>query len=188
MEDEEIFQTFRPYCSALASKPNLKILQKLKELVQSYNACEMCKIQEYIIFPMQLYLKKPEMPENYTLAVMNFIAFFFDKIQILNSNFVLKDLLNSLLVMSMSQKKLEEDFKLHFLKLFSTLFNTAQDKSFIFGEELKLPLSHLIFQTLQWAEEDESKQVVLQSLSLLQTLVSQKHQDKNFAPMLPGKY
>ena len=50
------------------------------------------QIQEYIIFPMQLYLKTPTMPENYTLAVFDFIALFYSKAS-LCSQFVLKDII-----------------------------------------------------------------------------------------------
>ena len=34
-KEEEMFKPFRPYCSALISKPNMTILEKLKELIQN---------------------------------------------------------------------------------------------------------------------------------------------------------
>merc|ERR1719468_474721 len=114
--EEELFQKFRPYCSALATKPTLLILEKLIQIVQDSDAHDLQRIQEYIIFPMQLYLKTPTMPENYTLAVMDFLSMFYAK-TVLCSRFVLKDIISSLLVMSMGKEVLSEDFKVAFSKV-----------------------------------------------------------------------
>lgn len=192
-EAEKLFQTLRPFCSALASKPNSQILAQLREKISRENEANLTAIQEYIIFPMQLYLKTPTMPENYTLEVMNFIIFFYSKIT-LESRFVLKDLFNSCLIMSMSSKdeKMSEDFKATFCKLFQTLFENSHEnqvKPYILDEELKLMISHLIFLTLEWAEQDENRQVVLSALDVLQALLKLKNHDNfkaRFAPMLPG--
>ena len=77
--EEQLFQTFRPICSALATKPSLAILKKLEEKVLIHNGQDLGRIEEYIIFPMQLYLKTPTLPENYTLAVFEFITKFYQR-------------------------------------------------------------------------------------------------------------
>ena len=74
--EEQLFQTFRPFCSALATKPTLTILKKLQEKIQVHNGADLGRIDEYILFPMQLYLKTPTLPENYTLAVFDFVTSF----------------------------------------------------------------------------------------------------------------
>ena len=118
--EEQLFQTFRPLCSALATKPTLPILKKLGQKIQIHNGKELGRIEEYIIFPMQLYLKTPTLPENYTLAVFEFVTKFYQKTP-LSSKFVFKDVISSLLVMSMGQEKLSEDFKSAFSKLVVSL-------------------------------------------------------------------
>ena len=192
--EEQLFQTFRPLCSALATKPTLPILKRLGQKIQIHNGKELGRIEEYIIFPMQLYLKTPTLPENYTLAVFEFVTKFYQKTP-LSSKFVFKDVISSLLVMSMGQDKLSEDFKSAFSKLVVSLVKNSNEevRNYIYDDEMKLPLGHLVFQSLEWAEQDEARQVVLESFSILEcllvnqddTLYYNKFVDR-FCPMLPG--
>jgi hypothetical protein len=196
--EEEIFATFRPYCSALATKPSPAILARLKEVVVHTNSTQLGQIQEYIMFPMQLYLRTPTLPENYTLQVMEFVSVFFAKTT-LASTFVFKDLMSSCLTMSMSTKdKISEDFKLSFCKLIRTLVTSADPdvKMYIYSEDLKLPLSHIIFECLEWAETDSARNVVISSLQVLDAVIVEANNDDNaslqrafaerFAQMVPG--
>ena len=191
--EEELFQTFRPYCSALASKPSLPILRKITDLVQISNPDDLTKIQEYIIFPLQLYLRTPIMPENYTLAVIDFIRLFYAKVK-LKSQFVLKDIISSALTICMKADKLSEDFKTSLSGLFVNMFKSAIEdvKLYVYGEDLKLPLSHIVFETLKWAEEDEAFDVISTSLSVIKALIAANDDFycqvyiERFAPMLPG--
>ena len=77
MERDVIFSKFRPFCAALASKPSKEILEKLDILVSATNPQDLVSLQEYILFPCQLYLKTPMMPENYTIQVLKFVEHFF---------------------------------------------------------------------------------------------------------------
>ena len=196
--EEELFQAFRPYCSALASKPSLPILERLKELVQHSNHQPLSQIQEYIVFPMQLYLRKPTMPENYTLAVLNFLSFFYTKAT-LSSKFVLKDIIESTLTLSMKLEKPSEDFKVAFAKLIASLFKSAHDlpemKKYFYEDDLKLPLSHIVFQLLDWGEQDEARDVIFAILDALDAMIVEPNYDneavieayvERFAQMLPG--
>ena len=191
--EEELFQAFRPYCSALASKPSLPILRKITELVQESNPDDLTKIQEYIIFPVQLYLRTPIMPENYTLAVIDFIALFYAKVK-LKSQFALKDIISSALTICMKAQKLSEDFKISLNGLFTNLFKNAFEdvKLYVYEEDLKLPLSHIVFETLKWAEEDEAFNVISTSLNVIKSLIATNEDFycdvyiERFAPMLPG--
>ena len=191
--EEELFQTFRPYCSALASKPSLPILRKITDLVQNSNPDDLTKIQEYIIFPLQLYLRTPIMPENYTLAVIDFIRLFYARVK-LKSQFVLKDIISSALTICMKAEKLSEDFKISLNGLFANMFKSAIEdvKIYIYEEDLKLPLSHIVFETLKWAEEDEALDVISTSLSVIKALIAANEDFycqvyiQRFAPMLPG--
>ncbi len=192
--EEELFQRFRPFCSALASKPSLPILEQLQDQIHQSNVQDMTRLQEYIVFPMQVYLKSPSMPENYTLKVLEFIADFFTLVK-LESSFFFKDVLNSCLVLVMSKKEVSEDMKIAISKMFDILLQNGNDDVIesVLEEELKLPLSHLIFLTLEWAEEEnESRNVVMMILEFLHTLtLLQKRQNQaqyksRMAPMLPG--
>ena len=148
---EDAFKTFRPFCSAVASKPSPEILSRLSELVNASNADTMEPIQEYIVFPMQVYLKTPTMPENYTIAVMDFVRDFYTKVR-LTSAFVLQDLINSTLSFVMSkQEAIDEDFKLAVTQMFSAMFkNSSKDVLLaLYSEEFKLPLSHVIFMVIK---------------------------------------
>ena len=73
----------------------------------------------------------------------------------------------------MGKDKLSEDFKMAFSKLVVGLVKNSNEevKHYIYDEEMKLPLGHLVFQSLEWSEQDESRQVVLESLSILGTIV-----------------
>jgi hypothetical protein len=53
-------------------------------------------VQEYLMFPMQLYLKQPSLAENYTLAVLQFVARYYARAR-LTIFFILKDILNAML-------------------------------------------------------------------------------------------
>ena len=171
--EEELFQTFRPYCSALATKPSMAILEKLRELVHRADHQGLTEIQEYIIFPMQLYLKTPTMPENYTLAVFDFVAMFYSKVD-LRSKFVLKDMIENTLTLVMKLDKPSEDFKISFAKMLTSLFKSAKCefdvKRYVYEEDLKLPLSHIIFQLLDWTENEEARIVIFASLETIDAL------------------
>ena len=60
------------------------------------------------------------MPENYTLAVIDFIRLFYAKVK-LKSQFVLKDIISSALTICMKADKLSEDFKTSLSGLFANM-------------------------------------------------------------------
>ena len=134
-----------------------------QEKVQVHNGADLGRIEEYILFPMQLYLKTPTLPENYTLAVYYFVTIFYQRTK-LSSKFVFKDIISSLLVMSMGKEKLSEDFKVAFSKLVISLIKNSNEevKSYIYDEEIKLPMGHLVFQSLEWAEQAKNSFLMLQ--------------------------
>ena len=71
-EEEAIFRRFRPICAALAEKPSAEILSKLDAEInaEGVSGSELTRIQAYIVFPLQLYLRNPILPENYTIKVV----------------------------------------------------------------------------------------------------------------------
>merc|ERR1719414_288239 len=85
----------------------------------------------------------------------------------------------------MKADKLSEDFKTSLSGLFANMFKSAI-------EDLKLPLSHIVFETLKWAEEDEAFDVISTSLSVIKALIAANDDFycqvyiERFAPMLPG--
>lgn len=176
MEDQEkVFSSFRPYCSALATKPSQRILDRLSDLISSKTGEDMEPIQEYIVFPMQLYLRTPTMPENYTIAVLEFLSKFYTKVT-LTSDFVLKDLIGAFLNIMMTKSddapELSEDLKVALNTCVTSLLqsSTCSVKSALYSESMKLPLSHLVFQVLEWAEKDAVKSVILSSLQVIECL------------------
>ena len=146
---------------------------------------------------MQLYLKTPTLPENYTLAVFEFVTIFYQRTK-LSSKFVFKDIISSLLVMSMGKDdKLSEDFKVAFSKMVVSLIKSSNEevKNYIYDEEMKLPLGHLVFQSLEWAEQDQTRHTVLESMTIMENLIVKQNENSDliynafvnrFCPMLPG--
>ena len=100
MEDatEVIFRPLRPYCMALTTQPSLPVLNKLNDVVLNSDQATLEGLQEYIMLPMQIYLKAPTMPENYTLSVLNFVRDLYARVK-LTSKFILMDLLQNMLIM-----------------------------------------------------------------------------------------
>jgi hypothetical protein len=162
MERDVTFSKFRPFCAALASKPSKEILEKLDVLVSASNPQDLVSLQEYIIFPCQVYLKTPIMPENYTIQVLKFVEHFFCPNGVvrveLNSTFLMTDLLQSILMImsgsnqstETSKVELSEDFKISICDCVSGLVksSTTDVKSVIYSVEQKLAVSHLIFQVI----------------------------------------
>jgi len=173
MDQEEQFRQFRPYCLVLTTQPSKEVLIKLQNLCDKTSQTQLQNLQDYILFPMQLYLKNPNMPENYTLAVLDFITNFFKRCQ-LQSFFFLKDVLNSSLALMAPPKKLSEDLQLSFCECIAVMLHSSQMSvlSELFSERnnMKLPLSHTIFLSLTWAEEQEAPNVKCSALSLLNAL------------------
>ena len=161
MEKEIVFSTFRPFCAALATKPSKEILEKLSELVSKSDPRQLEMLQEYIIFPCQLYLKTPVMQENFTIQV--------------NSTFVMTDLLQSIFQLSNEEKSsksdLSEDLKIGICDCLSQLFQSSNGevKATLYSEEQKLLMSHLVFQVLEWSQSDV-RQVNMSCLNLIDSL------------------
>ena len=65
--------------------------------------------------------------------------------------------------MSMGKEKLSEDFKVAFSKLVISLIKNSNEevKSYIYDEEIKLPMGHLVFQSLEWAEQAKNSFLML---------------------------
>jgi len=173
MDQEEQFRQFRPYCLVLTTNPSKECLTKLQQLCDKTSPTKLQNLQDYILFPMQIYLKTPTMPENYTLAVIDFISYFFKKCQ-LQSFFFLKDILNSCLALMSPPKKISEDLQLSFCTCLEVMLNSSQPSVLteLLSEEhnMKLPLSHTIFLCLTWAEEQPASSVKCSALSLLKAL------------------
>jgi hypothetical protein len=207
MDKEHIFSTFRPYCAALASKPSKEILDKLSNLVAESNPQHLEMLQEYILFPCQLYLRTPVMPENYTIKVLNFVEHFFsqnstDRVK-LNSNFLMADLLQSILQLMSGSKNiserptidLSEDLRVSICDCVCALIksSTTEVKTALYSEEQKLALSHLVFQVLEWSQ-CEVRQVAIASLRLIDSLCFRNEEIEHvhqlfvgqFCQMLPG--
>jgi len=197
MDQEEQFRQFRPYCLLLTTQPSKECLAKLQQLCDKTNTQQLQDLQEYILFPMQIYLKTPTMQENYTLAVLDFIAFFYKKCQ-LQSFFFLKDILNSCLALMSPSKKVSEDLQISFCCCLEALLQSCQPSVLteLLSEtnNMKLPLSHTIFLCLSWAEEQPAPSVRSSALSLLKALCVGHSEDNQifslwvtmFVNLLPG--
>ena len=189
MDVEQAFGPLRPYCSALAAKPNQKILDQLIKVVNQTNPNQLQQLEEYIVFPMQIYLKTPVLPENYTINVLNFVADFYGKVQ-LTSAFILKDFLRNVLPIS-SKEPVSEDLKVAISKFFSSLFSAASvtvQNEVIYNSQCKLPISHVVFQSLEWSSNESApNMVVLSALDAVHSLCGDSDDFcTQFSPMLPG--
>ena len=198
MDKEELFSTFRPYCAALATKPSKEILEKLSKIVSESDPKHLEALQEYILFPCQLYLRTPLFPENYTLQVLKFVEQFFSRdsnIYVeLNSAFLMTDLLQSILQL-IDKKEVSEDLKIGVCDCLTSLVKSSnfEVKSVLFGVEQKLAVSHLVFQVLEWSQRDV-RQVILSTLNLIDSLCIFEQNDEKlyrqfvdlFCQVLPG--
>lgn len=204
MNRDEHFSRFRPFCAALASKPSKQILDKLSTVVKNSEPQDLQALQEYILFPCQLYLRTPVMPQNYTIKVLNFVEQFFYRdhsvVVELNSTFLMIDLLQSVLQLthrdSLNKTDFSEDLIIAICDCLSALVHSASSEVLltIYCEEQKLAVSHLVFQALEWAQLGV-KQVTLACLNIVNVLcptVEQKDPTirsafvEQFCQMLPG--
>ena len=127
MSEEEIFRKFRPYCAVLASQPSAECLAKLAALCDDTAATELELVQEYLVFPAQLHLK--------TRAAGT------------PRNFTFKDLLTSCL--ALLAPGAGEDLQLSLCSTLTQLLAAARgavaEEMADPVNEMKLPLSHLVF-------------------------------------------
>ena len=194
--DEDIEQHFRPfrrYCIMLTSQPSKSALRKLKELQQNTEPKILQRLQEYIMLPMQMYLRSPSMPDNYTISVLEFVRDYYNHVK-LTSSFLMKDFLQSLLPLltpndlqastdSGSKEKnvriaVSEDMKIALCNCLNNLIRNSDHAvkiEVIYNADFKLPISHLIFQVLEWCETEDINEVVLSSLSLVNELCYEKY-------------
>ena len=192
-EDIEVhFRPFRRYCMILTTQPSIPVLQNLNEIILKTDPNILQCLQEYIMLPMQIYLKSPSLPENYTISVLNFVRDFYRRIT-LTSTFLMTDLLRNLLPMITPEDlqasnetgsnnknvriSLSEDMKIAICSCLATLIEKSDDSvkaDVIYKEDYKLQISHLVFQVLEWSEKEEIKNVVLESLNLVNALCYNK--------------
>lgn len=193
-EEEAIFRRFRPICAALAEKPSPEILSKLEAELNADGAprSELSRIQAYIIFPLQLYLRSPILPENYTIKVrypafsvlvvvfitkllplcyrqvLEFIRKFYEVTDVtLTSEHILLDLLNNILALMTSKSDSEVksvDLRVAALRVLQTLIRKSEPKTLanLFDEKQKLLMSHLIFSCLDWIDKEKRAKSLLE--------------------------
>ena len=166
MTDEELFRQFRPYCAILTTQTNAECLEKLALLCDKTPAEDLEKLQEYLMFPAQLHLKTKtgSCSSNYTVSMLEFITNFYRRVT-LSSFFIFKDILSSCLslVSSSSPKPSNEDIQMSMCECIKQLLISSHDGhgggviSEIMSQSnnMKLPLSHLIFTCLTWAEDNK---------------------------------
>eukprot|EP00095_Tigriopus_kingsejongensis_P009361 maker-scaffold488_size158317-snap-gene-0.29 protein:Tk09361 transcript:maker-scaffold488_size158317-snap-gene-0.29-mRNA-1 annotation:"telo2-interacting protein 1 homolog isoform x1" len=205
---EQSFQKFRPLCAVLVQNPQPEILEKLETLCSQCPAEELQSLQEYLLFPMQVYLKNPTRSENYTISVIAFVRRFFSRVGVhVSSLFLLKDLLGNILpIMSglsstqadLPAQAVSEDLRIASLECIRALIKIPHQEEHIleglYSEDMKLPLSHLVFLSLEWAQPREhSRRLIMASLELLEMLPptsnaieTQVSFSKVFQTMLPG--
>ena len=198
-EAEAAFRKFRPFCSALAANPRREILEKLDRLIGMSHPDDLERLQEYIIFPMQLYLKTPVMPENYTILVLNVIERMFKHVK-LQSFFILKDIFTNLLpIMSgLKQKSAEEkpvavseDLKEASCDCLARLIRSAEQDVLekFYDEEMKLPISHLVLLALEFTEKNQTlTHLALSCLNLISGLCPAKKDEGESTSLLSNKF
>ena len=148
-------------------------------------------MQDHILFPLLVYLKEPTCALNYTIAVIDFIRLFCFKIKI-NTFFILKDIVNSLLSIASKIKSehSSEDLKLTIVFCVAVLIKSSADHVIneFYSEGFKLPVSHLIFLTLEWAENEKSPLLKSSCVNLLDICLERRCGEfsRIFIGLLPG--
>ena len=132
----------------LASQPSAECLAKLAALCDDTAAAELELVQEYLVFPAQLHIKTRTAgtPRNFTLAVLEYLRRLYKRIR-LASLFILKDLLTSCLALVAPRPG--EDLQLSLCSTLTQLLAAARgavaEEMADPVNEMKLPLSHLVF-------------------------------------------
>ena len=127
----------------LASQPCAECLAKLAALCDDTAAAELELVQEYLVFPAQMHPKTRTAgtPRNFTLAVLEYL-----RIR-LASHFIFKDLLTSCLALVAPRPG--EDLQLSLCSTLTQLLAAARgavaEEMADPVNEMKLPLSHLVF-------------------------------------------
>ena len=138
-----------------------------------------------------MYLRDPSKGSTkLTLQTIEFIQHFAGKVE-LKSKFVFTDILNSMLALASSKEKfLNEDFKFQIVNCIQVMLKSADDdlmKEF-YKEESKLPISHLVFTSLEWMEQEKSPRLKLDCIAVLDALLERRSSefDSIFHALLPG--
>jgi len=190
-ENEAAFRQFRPYCLVLVKSPNKEALDKLAEICRQADPDTLTKLQEYLIFPQQVYLKTPVLPSNYTLAVINFVSSFY-RLASLDTFFILKDVMGALLLLvapPKGERSVDEDLKSASVNCLAQMIKSSvvSVREELYSEPMKLPLSHLIFLILSWTESEKSPTLRQDCLKLLKTLLEQGSTCRGgFKPLFQG--
>jgi len=183
------FDKYRLLCLTLLKQPNEEILNNLTCLVQQSPASEFNQIQDHLMFPHQVYLKKPTSNLSYTISVIHFIETFYNKVK-LDKYFILKDVLTSLLALTTKVQSVKDEFQLGFLQCIEAMLLSCCDDVFqqFCNIDNKLVIGHLVFTTLEWAEKEQSPAVKSSCISLLRVLASRQSEDfcKVYVGLLPG--
>ena len=91
---------------------------------------------------------------------------------------------------SSKEKFLNEDFKFQIVACIEAMLKSADDdlmKEF-YKEESKLPISHLVFTSLEWMEQEKSPRLKLDCIAVLDALLERRCSefDNIFHALLPG--
>lgn len=208
MDPENLFRPFQACCLELISKPNMEALLKLERLIDSAveAGTSVASIKDHLMFPLWVYLKEPNLNENYTIAVLNLMAKFHSVVvpRGPQSPVDMRNLLLNLLTLSSKivpggpkSSAAVEDLKTAICRCFSSLLRSCDRNlkvDLIYHQDFKLPLSHLVFQSLDWAgNEDQHVEVVDASLDVLESLLPREQGGEEdsaaasqFRQMLPG--
>uniref|UniRef100_A0A0K2TTF3 TELO2interacting protein 1 homolog [Ceratitis capitata] n=1 Tax=Lepeophtheirus salmonis TaxID=72036 RepID=A0A0K2TTF3_LEPSM len=184
MLKETLFGPYRPYCAALASAPSQKIFLKLQNLIDNEENDEVIQIlQDYILFPHQVYLRAPSLSENYTILTLNAIENILKRINI-DSTFLFKDLLSII----MKLKLQSDDIKIVLSSCLKELFRSSMKNKIIpFTEDNhRYELSHVIFTLLTFTEETNESHLIASGLGAIDMIISVYSSTKFIEPMLPG--
>ena len=177
---EAAFRRYRPYCSVLASGQHSRdALDQLSRLVEGATPEERRLLEGYILFPMQLHLKNPNgAPENYTLAVLDFIRQFYSGTR-LGSGFILTDVMENLLkIVGAKDTRVSEDMKVAASDAVSAMLKgmpaeVAAEE--LYRDSMKLPIGHLLFTAMGWSTDEEAPgNVVAAALNLVDRLCPSK--------------
>lgn len=111
-----------------------------------------------------MYLKTPVLPENYTLLVLDVLQRLATKIGALASFFAVKDILGNVTAMLSSPQKqkqaaVSEDMKAASCECLGAIVShlEADVSERLFSEEMKLPLSHLVFTVCGFVDKDKGR-------------------------------
>lgn len=204
MTSSEIFELVRPQCVHLTK--SVESIDKndiviLKKVIQSVNIEKITfqELQEYLLFPLRLILRTNKR-SDIIIEVLDLMKYIFENTVVNAWNMFIDIFMQLLILISSPKKQIEvldvcEELKILTLKCLQSLIShvSLYVMEQMYKYDFYLPLSHVIYISLQLIENEASRDIKIAALEVITALLEPKDVDcilslagNKFATFLPG--